>query len=66
MFVAAANHYYILALKTQVSRIDVCWHIYTCQMSDMHRTVGIWEGCGDEGTFESGIFHTFGIVFFVG
>ena len=46
MLVASADEHDIFLLQSEVTNIDVCWYIDTCQMSDMYTAVGIGEGRG--------------------
>jgi hypothetical protein len=46
MLVATAYEKDILAFEAEVADIDVGWYIHTCQVSDVHWTVGIRKGCG--------------------
>ena len=43
MFVGSANEENLLLLEAKIAHIDICWHIYTCQVSDMYRTIGIGQ-----------------------
>lgn len=52
VFIAAADHDYVLAAHTQIAGINIGRNIYAGKMSDMHRPVGIGQGCGDEGSLE--------------
>ena len=41
VLVAAADKEHLVAAQTQVACVNVGGHIYSGQMADMHRTVGI-------------------------
>ena len=46
MLVAAADEEHILTLEAKIAHVDVGWHIDTCQVSDVHRTVGVGQCTG--------------------
>ncbi len=56
MLVTAADHNDFLAFEAQVTRIDVGGNIHACEVSDMHRSVGVGQGGGYESTVEF-LFH---------
>lgn len=58
VFVAAADHHYVLALETHVARVDVSRDIDSGEVSDVNGPVGIGEGGGDECTLEF-LFHNY-------
>ena len=45
MLIATTHKHHLTSLQSQVSHIDVGWHIHTCQVTNMHRSVGVWQGC---------------------
>ena len=57
MLVAAADHEHVLTAQAEIAGVDVGRHIYTGEVADVDRAVGVGESGGDESTFE--IFHNF-------
>ena len=55
-YVADADKEYILTLETQITYINVGRHIYTCKMTDVHRTIRIGKSRCHKGSFEF-LFH---------
>ena len=52
VLVASADRNHVAALQPQVSRVDVRRNVYARQMPDVHRTVRIGKGRGDQVTSE--------------
>ena len=52
VLIAATYQQHFFAAESQVAYIDVGGYIYTCQVTYVHRSVGIGQCCGDEGSFE--------------
>ena len=50
MLVATADHSHLAAIQTHITRINIGGNIYAGQMSDVDRPVGVWKGCGDQGS----------------
>jgi hypothetical protein len=46
MLVATAYEEDVLALEAEIADIDVSWYVHARQVTNMHRTIGIWKGCG--------------------
>ena len=44
MLVRTTNKQHVLFLQTQVTDIDVCWHINASQVTDVNTAVGIGQG----------------------
>ena len=55
MLVATADHQHLTPLQAQIACIDIGRYVYPRQVADVHRAVGVWQGGGDECSFE--IFH---------
>ena len=43
MLVRTADEKHVLLLQTEVTHVNVRRDIHPCQMTDMHRTVGVWQ-----------------------
>jgi hypothetical protein len=56
MLVATTNEEYIALLQAQISHVDIGRHIYTSQMTDVYRAVGIGKSRCNGGSFEI-LFH---------
>lgn len=39
VFIRTADKEYVFFFQSQITDIDICRHVYTCQMSDMNRPV---------------------------
>ena len=57
VFVGAANEENFLALKTKVADVNVGRYVYSCEVTDMNRAVGVRKGRGHEGAFKFLLFH---------
>ena len=51
MLIAAAYEEHILALRAEISHIDVGWHIHASEVADMDWAIGIGKGGCDESSF---------------
>ena len=49
VLVASADEQDIFAAHPEVSHIDVGGDVYSCKVTDVHRSVGIWKRTGDKG-----------------
>ncbi len=56
VLVTASDHDYIFAFEAQIAYVNIGRDIYAGEVSDMHRTVGIRESCGNESALEF-LFH---------
>ena len=61
MLIRATNKQHLFALQSQISNINICWDIHTCQVTNMHRTICIRQCRSNQRTFK--IFHIFLFVF---
>ena len=52
MLIGTADIEDILTPHPQVPHIDVCRHIYTGQVTDVHRTVRVWKCAGHQRSVE--------------
>ena len=52
MLVATAYKQHGFALQAEIADIDVRGYIYACEVSDMHGTVGIGQGCSYKSTLK--------------
>jgi hypothetical protein len=41
MLIATSYIEYRLTFETKIANINISWHIHSCQVSDVYRTVGI-------------------------
>ena len=57
MFVASTHKQNVTSFQTQVTCIYVGWHIHTSQVSDVYRTIGIWQCCRYGSSLEVFLFH---------
>ena len=52
VFIGAANKNNVFSLQPQIPGINICRNVNTCQVPDMDRSVGIWQGGCNEVAFE--------------
>ena len=57
MLIATTHKKHIFTLQTLVAHIDVGWHIHTCQVTDMHRTIGIRQRSSHKRAFKIFFIH---------
>ena len=57
VLITTADENNVLFFESEIAHVDIGWHIYTCQMSDMYTTIGVWQSCRHSGTFEFFLFH---------
>ena len=57
VLVTAADEEYVTLLQAQVTHVDVCRYIYSCQMAYVHSTVGVRKRRGDGGAVVFLFFH---------
>lgn len=57
VLVASADESNVLFLKSEIAHIDVCRHINSGQVADVHSAVGVRQGGGYGGALEMFIFH---------
>jgi hypothetical protein len=57
MLIATADEDNILLLEAEIANIDIGWHVYTCQVTDVHTTVGIRQSRSHGSTFKVLLFH---------
>ena len=58
VLIASADEKHILSLQAEKADINVCRNIYSCQVADVHTSVCIRKGCGNEMSGEL-LFHIF-------
>ena len=46
-----------LLLEAEIANIDIGWHVNTCQVTDVHTTVGIRQSRSHGSTFKVLLFH---------
>ena len=59
VLIAATHKEHLTSLQTQVSRINICWHIHACQVPDVDRAVGVRQCCRYGCSFVVLIVHVF-------
>ena len=62
MLVATADEHHFLFLQSQIAHIDVCRHIHSGEVADMHSAIGVWQGGGHGGALKILIFHIYNNV----
>ena len=50
MLVAAAYHYHVLALHSQIASVNVGRNIHSCKVPYVYGAVGVWQRRGNEST----------------
>ena len=61
VLIRATNKQHLFTLQSQISNINICWNIHTCQVTNMHRTICIRQSRSNQRTFK--IFHIFLLIF---
>ena len=46
VLIGAADEQHLASAQTQIAHIDVGRDIHSCQVADVDRPVGVWQGCG--------------------
>ena len=57
VLIATADEDNVLLLEAELAILDIGWHIDTCQVTDMHTTVGVRQSSRHGGTFKVLLFH---------
>ena len=56
MLIGTADEKHVFLLQTKVTHVNVRRNIHPCQMTDVHRTVGVWQSRRDGRSLEI-LFH---------
>ena len=59
MLITATDKQYVLLLQSQISYINISWYIHTCQMTDMHTAISVWQCRGHRCPLEFLFCHSF-------
>ena len=57
VLVRAANHNHVFTFESEIAGVDVGRHIHTGEVSDVDRTVCVWQSCCNQRAFEFFFFH---------
>ena len=57
MLIRSSDEHNIFLLQSKIAHIDIGWYINTCQMTDMHTTVCVWQSGSYGSTFILFLFH---------
>ena len=57
MLITPTHKHHLTSLQSQVSRIDVGRYIHASQMSNVYRSIGIWQRCRHSCSLKVFLFH---------